>query len=190
MPRPTNFAVRERLLSLGREVVHLRGYHACAVQDITTAAGIPKGSFYSYFDSKETFALEILQAYWTEISGLEAISPKKASLTPIGQHFRSLAEFHERNGFRHGCLMGNLALELGGTQEKIREFLAEIFDLWGSTVKNKLKIALPKHSETELAGLSSVLIAAFEGAVMQAKILQSNQPFRNFEALVLAKLAT
>lgn len=169
--------------------MHANGYHACAVQDITNAAGIPKGSFYSYFDSKEVFALEILQSYWTEIAGLEAMAGKKASLTPLVRHFRALADFHERSGFQHGCLMGNLALELGGNHEQIRAFLTELFELWGDTVKSKLKLVATKHSEKELSQLSATLIAAFEGAVMQAKILRSKEPFQNFEALVLARLA-
>jgi TetR/AcrR family transcriptional repressor of nem operon len=160
------------------------------VQDITSAASIPKGSFYSYFDSKETFALEILQAYWTEITGLEAKAPKRASLTPLGRHFRALADFHEQNGFQYGCLIGNLALELGGTHDNVRGLLIELFNLWGDTVKSKLALLLPAHSPTELARLSAALIAAFEGAVMQAKVLRNNEPFRNFEALVLARLVT
>lgn len=189
MPRPVNFAVRDRLLSLGREAVHLNGFHACAVQDITTAAGIPKGSFYSYFDSKEAFALEILDVYWTEIMSLEAtVVGKKASLSPVGRHFRALADFHSKNGFRYGCLMGNLALEMAATNESVRSFLDKLFSIWEETVKTKLQLAMPKHSDAEISRRSAALIAAFEGAVMQAKILQSPAPFQIFEEVTLAKL--
>jgi TetR/AcrR family transcriptional repressor of nem operon len=52
MSRPPNPEVKDRLLLRGGEVVHQNGFHACGVQDITNAAGIPKGSFYSYFASK------------------------------------------------------------------------------------------------------------------------------------------
>ena len=40
-----------------------RGFHACSVQDITDAAGVPKGSFYNHFRSKEALAAEILTEY-------------------------------------------------------------------------------------------------------------------------------
>src|SRR5215469_10276796 len=42
--------VREQLLDKGLQVLHERGFNATSVQDITEAAGVPKGSFYKYFE--------------------------------------------------------------------------------------------------------------------------------------------
>jgi TetR/AcrR family transcriptional repressor of nem operon len=47
MPRPSNPEVRKRLLAAGLDLIHLRGFAASGVKDITDAAGVPKGSFYA-----------------------------------------------------------------------------------------------------------------------------------------------
>ncbi|MGY2488498.1 helix-turn-helix domain-containing protein [Cupriavidus sp. CP313] len=56
MPRPANLEVCNRLLHAGGRVIHELGFNASGVQDIVAAANVPKGSFCSYFDSKEAFA--------------------------------------------------------------------------------------------------------------------------------------
>ena len=63
MPRPSNPEVRKRLLAAGLDLIHLRGFAASGVKEITDAAGVPKGSFYAYFPSKEAFASAILDAF-------------------------------------------------------------------------------------------------------------------------------
>ena len=55
---------RDHLISTGLKVLHARGFHATGVQDITDAAQVPKGSFYTHFDSKERFGAEVLGRYW------------------------------------------------------------------------------------------------------------------------------
>ncbi len=45
-------------------MLHARGFHASGVQDITDAAEVPKGTFYTHFDSKERFGAEVLGRYW------------------------------------------------------------------------------------------------------------------------------
>ncbi len=55
---------RDHLISTGLQVLHARGFHASGVQDITDAAQVPKGSFYTHFESKEQFGAEVLGRYW------------------------------------------------------------------------------------------------------------------------------
>ena len=42
------------------------GFNGCSVQDITECAGVPKGSFYNHFDSKEALAAAALEHYWSD----------------------------------------------------------------------------------------------------------------------------
>src|ERR1700712_689423 len=111
MPRPANPEVRHRLLDAGLALVHSRGFSASGVKDITDAASVPKGSFYAYFASKEAFAAEILEHYW---SGIEArLLPILAGAGPaqerIARFFHALADEHEASDFLLGCLIGNLS---------------------------------------------------------------------------------
>src|SRR5262249_24318548 len=60
VPRP---GLREQLLAAGLATFHERGFNATSVQDITDAAGAPKGSFYNHFESKEALAAEAVRRY-------------------------------------------------------------------------------------------------------------------------------
>ena len=51
MPRPANPRVRAALLEAGERLIHERGYNGAGVKEIVDAAGVPKGSFYGYFES-------------------------------------------------------------------------------------------------------------------------------------------
>src|SRR5204862_8188502 len=62
-PTVPRSSVREELLSAGLETLHRRGFNATSVQDITDAAGAPKGSFYNHFESKEALAAEAVRRY-------------------------------------------------------------------------------------------------------------------------------
>ncbi len=55
-------SVRPQLVEAALEQFHSRGFHNCSVDDITRAAGVPKGSFYNHFASKDALAVEALAA--------------------------------------------------------------------------------------------------------------------------------
>src|SRR6476660_10211085 len=97
MPRPSNPEVRRRLLAAGLDLVHARGFAASGVKDITDAAGVPKGSFYAYFPSKEALAVAILEHYWADIDLrlLPILDAEGSALDRITRFFHALAGDHE-----------------------------------------------------------------------------------------------
>src|ERR1700761_5312508 len=66
MARWSSQNVRERLLEAGVQTFSKSGFNGCSVQDITEAAGVPKGSFYNHFESKEALGAAALEHYWTD----------------------------------------------------------------------------------------------------------------------------
>jgi len=54
---------RSALLELGMDIMLEKGYTNTGIQEILTALSIPKGSFYHYFDSKESYAIEVIRHY-------------------------------------------------------------------------------------------------------------------------------
>ena len=57
-------SVRDRLLQAGVLVFSRSGFNGSSVQDITDAAGVPKGSFYNHFDSKEGLGAAAIEHFW------------------------------------------------------------------------------------------------------------------------------
>ena len=52
-----------RILAEGARIIHENGYNNTGIQEILIAAGVPKGSFYFYFKSKEDFGLQLVDFY-------------------------------------------------------------------------------------------------------------------------------
>jgi TetR/AcrR family transcriptional regulator, transcriptional repressor for nem operon len=194
MPRPPNPEVRSRLLSMGREVVHERGFNGCGVQDITEAAGVPKGSFYNYFDSKETFAADILEEYWLSIEARHGAILKDARRKPlvrVTRFFRALTHDHARHQFALGCLIGNLSLELSNVSDETRLKVSAILGRWQAALAECLREAQKQGempADLDPIEVASVAIEAYEGAVMRGKVDQSSDACDRFEKVVLPRL--
>ena len=54
---------KDRIKQSGLYLIYQQGYHATGIKQITDKAGIPKGSFYNYFSSKEEFLIFLLDEY-------------------------------------------------------------------------------------------------------------------------------
>ncbi len=96
------------------------------MSDITDAAGVPKGSFYNYFQSKEDFALAVLEQYREQAQDIDV----RTSWRDRHRRSRRLRKFFEEgrvkalaDGFSGGCLAGRLAQELAGEQPSFRPVL-------------------------------------------------------------------
>jgi TetR/AcrR family transcriptional repressor of nem operon len=197
MPRPSNPEVRRRLLDAGIEFVHAHGYAASSVKDITDAAGVPKGSFYAYFPSKEAFGAELLDHYWSDIEArLLPILDGQASEEPVQERitrfFHALADDHEAGDFLLGCLIGNLSLELGGSSEPVRARLVEILNGWNDALTTCVRAGQRGphgiRADLDAAELASLLIEAWEGAALRGKVTRSRTPYDRFEAVTVPAL--
>src|SRR3954470_21436633 len=170
MPRPSNPDVRRRLLAAGLDLVQARGFAASGVKDITDAAGVPKGSFYAYFPSKESLAAAILEHYWSDIEMrlLPILDAEGRAQERIRRFFHALADEHEAGDFLLGCLIGRLSLELGGSSEPVQAELVRILDRWDDAltacVRSGQRDDGDVRADLEAAELASMLIEAWEGA--------------------------
>ncbi len=129
------------------DLVSTRGFNATGVQEITAAAGVPKGSFYNYFDSKEAFAVAVLTEYWEMVVaefGAILNQDRTPPLSRVARYFAGLAEFHERRRYAVGCLIGNMALEVTPTSEDVRIKLAAIYREWSAAIASCLREAQDK----------------------------------------------
>jgi TetR/AcrR family transcriptional repressor of nem operon len=202
MPRPANPEVRRRLLDAGLALVHARGFSASGVKDITDAAGVPKGSFYAYFPSKEAFAAAILDHYWSDIeTRLLPILASEGATDGAGggvareritRFFHSLADDHEAGDFLLGCLVGNLSLELGGSSEAVRAQLVRILDRWDEALTACLRSgqggAGDVRADLDAAELAAMLIESWEGAALRGKVTRSRAPYERFELSIVPAL--
>ena len=179
--------VRDKLIAAGLELFHTKGYNACGVLDITAAAGVPKGSFYNHFKSKELLALAVLDRY-ENLLGLDAL--KNKSKPPI-KRLRSLFEgymtFQIKWQFVRGCLMGNFGAELSSQSPAIRKSLKKMFERCHDAIAQVVQEAKERgeiYKRCNPQETARFLFNAWQGAVINSKITRSQAPFENFFSVV------
>ncbi|HZC36650.1 MAG TPA: TetR family transcriptional regulator C-terminal domain-containing protein [Chthoniobacterales bacterium] len=187
---------RERLIEIGLERIHKIGYAATGVKEILDLAGVPKGSFYHYFPSKEAFAQEVLQRYaagetrrWETILGDDKVPPLKR----LRKYFNELIVVYGQKGPISGCLLGKMSVEVAGQSPAIQSLLGTSFDRWQEAIAAVLRSAvergdLPRSMKTD--ELASFLLNSYEGALVRSQAEKSNQSldtFMDFAFKVLLK---
>ncbi|HEX4364984.1 MAG TPA: TetR family transcriptional regulator C-terminal domain-containing protein [Solirubrobacteraceae bacterium] len=194
MPRPANPEVRAALLAAGERLIHQRGFNGSGVKDVALAAGVPKGSFYSYFASKDAFVVAVVERYWLSIENGYGAILSDASVEPrerVVRFFRAMADDNEVRDFTLGCLLGNMALELADGSAEMRRTLAALFARWESVLSECLIEAQARGdiaADRDVRELAATLIEAWEGAVMRGKVEQGRDAYERFEAVVVPRL--
>ena len=65
---------RQHLLETGHRIIAGKGFASVGLNEILTSAGVPKGSFYHYFESKEQDGQALLQEYFDHyLSSIEEL---------------------------------------------------------------------------------------------------------------------
>ncbi|MGC1307236.1 MAG: TetR family transcriptional regulator C-terminal domain-containing protein [Phormidesmis sp.] len=186
---------REELIRIGRDIIVRQGFNATGLSNILTTAGVPKGSFYYYFDSKEDFGLAIIEdsahSYQKKLErtiGNSQLSPLKR----LNSYFEAGIAEMEACGCVNGCLIGNLAQEMAGQSEVFRDRLNKIFFSWEEQFANCLEAAREtqeisyKVTPTDLA---QFVLAGWQGAILQAKVARSTAPMQTFARTFFSQIS-
>ncbi|TAK46783.1 MAG: TetR family transcriptional regulator [Xanthobacteraceae bacterium] len=172
-------ATRTHLVRAGVAILTEKGFSAVGLDEILSSVGIPKGSFYYYFDSKTAFGLTLVDAYadffarkldrWFE-------QETRPPLQRLRDFVADAREGMRRHEFRRGCLVGNLGQEMGALPEVFRDRLASVFRDWEARTAKCLRAA---QAAGEIADnldcdrLASFFWIGWEGAVLRAKLERS-----------------
>ena len=175
------------LLEKGMEVLWSKGYNATSVNDIVQAAGVPKGSFYFYFDSKEDFAVKALGFYFQQ-----HLEPAKKILNDTSKSPKQrLLDFYEyrtavlKNELdcKMGCLACNLGNEMAEHSEKIRQVIVAKEETIQSEIVKVVKLAQEQgemDATTDAMDIVTFFEDAGKGAMTSMKELKSAYPIDNY----------
>lgn len=174
---------RDRIVATAMELFVLQGYGATGIAQILAASGAHAGSLYHFFPTKEDLLLATLEER-KRLLRPELLDPIWARYSdPIERVFGLLDGYRQMlqmTGFRHGCPIGNLALELTESHPQVRRVLAELFDLWAEAVADcfaKAQGRLP--ADRSPADLARFVLVTMEGAVMLARTHRTLDPYDN-----------
>ncbi len=177
---------RESLVRAGLAALTEKGFSATGIDEILKAVGVPKGSFYHYFNSKEAFGAELIDRYGQYFARrLERFfaDSGRTYLERLEAFTRDAEDAMARLAFSRGCLVGNLGQEMGALPESFRKQLSDVFLDWQHRTAECLRAAQvegeigPNHDTNELAAFFWI---GWEGAVLRAKLERSGDALRTF----------
>ena len=129
MNRPREFDdTRSHLLDTGEAVIRGKGFAAVGLAELLTAAGVPKGSFYHYFRSKEGYGVDLLSRYFQrheqDMQRWLMEGPGTAA-SRLSHYFSQWAAKHDVAAGQVGCLAVKLSAEVCDLSEPMRAVLVQ-----------------------------------------------------------------
>ena len=179
---------KDRILATATELIHRQGYKETGLADILAASGVPKGSFYFYFKSKEDLGRELLVRYRVvarEYLEREAFPPTGEVIPQITDFFTMSAKNQADGGCQAGCLLGNLAAEVTNIHEDLRREVVHCFQ----DLREAFEDALERGQRGgELAAdfvpgaAAEFLMSVLEGSILLAKARREPAAFDGVQA--------
>ena len=180
---------KEKLIKSAIELITQRSFSSVGVQQLCDHAGVKKGSFYHFFDSKQDLIIESLEVVWSDLknSTLNPIKDADCSLEKkldllfdgFYEHFKELKTC---KGCVIGCPLGNLALEMSTLDENIRMKVQEILSRWVEFFEQVLLIAKNRNeipSNVDLKATAKSIVAYIEGTFLIGKTFNNVEIIKN-----------
>lgn len=191
---PSDSDARERLLAAGAELFGQKGFNGCGLAEVLQHAGVPKGSFYHYFGSKEEFGVALIERARDEhldemkpMLGDRRTSPVQR-LRNIFEHARAQCAESGRNA---ECLIPKLALETANLSEPVHAAVKCAYQQWSAMLAQVIREGqalgeIDKKHDADRLG--NVLVMLWEGAAIRMQIDRNIAALDDFQAFVFDTL--
>ena len=169
------------------ELIWEYSYGAVTIDAICERAGVKKGSFYYFFESKSDLALVAIQKWWVARQAMieEVFRPEVPPLERIHRYMdfiaeRQIASF-ELTGQVLGCPLFGLGSEISNQDEPLRKLIQEILTRGALYFESAIRDA---QRSGELPGTNATikarqLLAYYEGTLTRARIQNDPELVRN-----------
>lgn len=185
---------RERLLTAGAELFGKKGFNGCGLTEVLQQAGVPKGSFYHHFASKEEFGVAVIER--ARDQHLDEMRPLLSDrrLSPM-QRLRTMFEQARADcaasGANAECLIPKLALETGSLSEPVHAAVKCAYQQWSAMLAQVIREGQNAHEidrKHDADRLANVLIMLWEGAAIRMQIDRNIAALDDFQAFVFDTL--
>ncbi len=185
---------RDKLIETSLQLMSVKGFNNTGIAEILGLAGVPKGSFYHYFKSKDDLGLAVIGYYGLLLhEGLDKVlnNAPGSPLTRLRAYFDQLLAYIAPDYSRCNCLLGNLGQELALQSDVMR---LAIHTHYQRVEKRLAECLADAKAQGELSAfadeslLARMLFASWEGCLVRAKLEQSVQPLRDLLDLYFGSL--
>jgi TetR/AcrR family transcriptional repressor of nem operon len=180
---------RRAILDTAQRIMARKGYSAVGINEVLAEAGVPKGSFYHYFASKDAFGEAMLKSYFadylTDMDRILAGSGQSAAerLMAYWQQWRETQSLEECQG---KCLAVKLGAEVADLSEPMRLALKEGTSAIVDRIERTITSGLEDGSlsvDGEAGDAAQALYDMWLGASVMAKIHRSPAPLDTVTAV-------
>jgi len=185
---------RQAILLAGAELIHRQGFNRTGIKEILDLAGVPKGSFYFYFPSKEAFGLALIDHFTEHMGGTARSILFDPGLPPLERLARFFATLREKFSDLHcarGCPIGNLSQEMSDLSPAIQQRVCAAFSGMAGLLARVLGEAAERG---ELSGgidpdqAAAFIVDAWEGALLRMKAEKRIDPLLRFEDIIFTRV--
>jgi TetR/AcrR family transcriptional repressor of lmrAB and yxaGH operons len=180
---------KDRLLRAGERLFRAQGYSGTGLKQLAAEAEAPWSSMYHFFPGgKEQLAEEAIryggELYAQMIKQCFAAYPDPRDA--VAAMFTGEARILKSSGFRNGCPVASVALDVASTTEKVRKPCAEVFASWIAALAEGIAgSGAPAETATDLA---TYILASLEGAIILSRTSKSVKPLEQTAQFVLHTL--
>ncbi len=175
-----------------------KSFHSVGLNEILKAVGVPKGSFYHWFESKEHFGVELLKHYIGAATdennhALFSNSVEKKPMPRLLKFLESSIQKFEENGQRCPCLVLKLASEVTDLSEPMREVLAKGMETWLGLlagVFDEAKMLGHISKKVNSGKEAQIFRDLWAGAIQRATICKSIQPMKLALSMLEQRIAS
>ncbi|WIB77640.1 TetR/AcrR family transcriptional regulator [Curtobacterium sp. MCPF17_002] len=120
---PTETTSRQAILDAGQRTIAHRGWAAVGLNEILKVSGVPRGSFYYYFPSKDAFGEAMMQEYFREyVADMDGIFAQHdvPAAERLMQYWRQWRDTQSLDDCQGKCLAVKLGAEVADLSEPMR----------------------------------------------------------------------
>lgn len=185
---------RDRLLAAGVELFAKKGFNGCGIAEVLEKAGVPKGSFYHYFASKEAFGVVLIEH--TRDGYLELLKPilgdrRATPLQRLRRIFERCRDEAAADGPQQECLIAKIAMETANLSEPVHAAVRCAYQQWSALLAQVIRegqAAGEIDRKHDADRLGNVLVMLWEGASMRMQIDRNVAPLNDFLTFVFDTL--
>lgn len=174
---------RNHILEESRRLFTSRGFQNTSVSEIIAATGVKKGNLYYYFPSKEELGLAVLTDAADEFYGIlqESLTGKNPVLRILNS-CDAIMHLMQQSNFVGGCLFGNTALEMSGSNPRYGNILQQVFSRWSERLEQELREAEGMgllSSPVPAGALAVSIVAILEGGIMLSRVYEDKKALQD-----------
>lgn len=174
---------RQHILDTGHHIMAGKGFSSVGLSEILQTAGVPKGSFYHYFKSKEQFGQSLLQNYFEHyLAELEErlSAPGQSARDRLMAYWSSWRDGYQDPYSTQQCLVVKLSAEVADLSESMRITLRDGTDRIIQSLAECIAAGLEDGSlgPMEPEPVARTLYELWLGASLLTKLHRTNEPLQ------------